>query len=98
MAGVISEFWQAIRDKMPACFERANEYVLQKSTGVFVLHILCKELLRDMYTGRRPWTKAHFSEMLADSSELADPDFWSVGSDEGNRGEGGKARRDERLY
>lgn len=90
LAKVISEYWAAIREKMPECFERANEYVLQKSTGVFALHMLCKQLLRDMHTGRRPWTKQHFLEMLADSAELSDPSFWAVGSDEGTRGEGAK--------
>jgi DGQHR domain-containing protein len=90
LAKVISEYWKAIRAKMPECFENANDYVLQKTPGVFALHILCKQLLRDMHTGRRPWTEQHFAEMLTDSAELADPGYWAVGSDEGDRGEGAK--------
>lgn len=90
LAKAISEYWKAIQKKMPECFEHANEYVLQKTPGVFALHILCKQLLRDMHIGRRPWTEQHFGEMLADSAELADPRYWAVGSDEGDRGEGAK--------
>ena len=66
------------------------EEATQKTPGVFALHMLCKSLLRDMHTGRRPWTQEHFAEMLADSEELGMPSYWAVGTDERNRGEGAK--------
>lgn len=87
---VLSEYWKAIREKMPTCFENADDYVLQKTPGVFALHILCKQLLPAMHTGRRAWTKSEFLVMLQDSEELSNPEFWSVGTDESNRGEAGK--------
>lgn len=90
LANIISEYWKALREKMPECFESPGDFVLQKTPGVFALHMLCKQLLPAMHTGRRPWTKQHFLDMLASSAELADPSFWAVGNDESDRGAAAK--------
>lgn len=87
---IVSEFWKAVREKMPECFEKADDYVIQKTPGVFALHTLCKQLLPAMHTGRRAWTKTEFKVMLDSSDELANPEFWSAGSNESDRGEAAK--------
>jgi DGQHR domain-containing protein len=87
---VVSEFWKAIQEMMPECFEKADDYVLQKTPGIFTLHKLCREIMRDMWVGRRPWEKEHFKEMLSSCEELSNPAFWAVGTDEGNRGDGAR--------
>lgn len=87
---ITSEFWKAIREMMPECFEKADDYVLQKTPGIFTLHKLCKEVMRDMWVGRRAWTKDQFKEMLVSCEELSSPAFWAAGTDESNRGDGAK--------
>ncbi|HVT73852.1 MAG TPA: DGQHR domain-containing protein [Lacunisphaera sp.] len=88
LATVVNEFWKAVRAKMPECFKEADNYVIQKTPGVFSLHMLCRELLKGMYQGRRPWTQEHFEAMIADISTLSRPDFWHKGDDDKGIGAG----------
>lgn len=92
LASVVSEFWQAIREKMPICFKKADDYVLQKTGGIFALHMVCKDLLQPMYKARRSWTKADFLVMLEESDELANPEYWLVGNEE-TKTEAGEASK-----
>jgi DGQHR domain-containing protein len=87
---VINAFWQAVRQLNPVCFLEADDYVLLKTPGIFALHRLCLKVMKDMNQGFRAWTEGEFEDVLSNSSELANPDYWAVGTDEGDRGEGAK--------
>ena len=88
--GVVDAFWRAVRDLNPDCFEAADDYVMLKTPGIFALHRLCLSVMKDMYIGRREFTQAEFEHMLGGCSEVADPAFWAVGSDESDRGDAAK--------
>jgi DGQHR domain-containing protein len=87
---VVDSFWHAVRDMNPDCFNEANEYVMLKTPGIFSLHRLCLHVMKDMYVGRRKWTQDEFRLMLKPCTELSDPSYWAVGSNEGNRGDAAK--------
>jgi len=87
---VVDAFWRALRTMNPVCFEEAADYVMLKTPGIFALHRLCLNLMKDMYRGRRDWTEVEFKHMLEGCTEVSDPKYWAVGSDESDRGEAAK--------
>ena len=77
LARVLTAYWGAIRDLIPAAFANRNEYVLQKTPGIFALHmLLAKPILRDMYRAHRPFDQLDFKVMLESISELTEAKFW----------------------
>jgi DGQHR domain-containing protein len=84
---VLDGFWRALRRLNPICFNKADDYVMLKTPGIFALHKLCFWVMKDMRVGKRDWTEDQFQEMLKDSSWLTDPSKWFVGSDVQDRGE-----------
>jgi len=87
---VVNAFWRAVRDLNPECFEKADEYVMLKTPGIFALHRLCFRVMKDMYVGMRKWTEDEFREVLGNCEALSNPAFWAVGNDESDRGEAAK--------
>jgi hypothetical protein len=73
LARVLGDYWNAICDLIPNAFGDRNDYVIQKTPGVFALHmLLAKPVLRDMYQARRPYTKDDFKIMLEPIAELSE--------------------------
>lgn len=87
---VLDGFWRAIRNLNPQAFEKADDFVMLKTPGIFALHRLCLAVMKDMYVGHREFVEQEFMHMLAGASELQDPAFWSVGSSEADRGDAAK--------
>lgn len=79
LARILDNFWRAIRNKAPSMFEEANNYVLQKSAGIFALHLVLRDLLSDMFKGRREWTIQNFETMLEDFPSIITDSYWHVG-------------------
>ena len=79
---VVDAYWQAIRELMPVCFKESDNFVLQKTPGIFALHIFGLRLMKEMHMGHRPWTKAQFREVLANCEQLQDPSYWMVAQSE----------------
>ncbi len=77
MYEIVSAYWRAVADVVPAAFEDPSQYVIQKTPGVFSLHMLLRHLLGDMYRGRRSFDRETFAEFLSESPEVTDPGFWS---------------------
>ncbi len=77
LADILVAYWRAIRSIVPDAFDDPDQYVIQKTPGLFSLHYLLKdELLHSIYWGRRDWDETTFREFIADSPEITDPDFW----------------------
>lgn len=88
---VVNSFWSALREINPDCFEMADDFVMQKTPGIFALHKVCGAVARDMYQGRRAFEKKEFVHMLGNSAELQDSNYWYVGTPgEPDRGEAAK--------
>ena len=77
LADILVAYWRAIRNVVPKAFSEPEEYVIQKTPGLFSLHYLLKDkLLRDMYWGHRPWDELTFQEFIESSPEMMDWGFW----------------------
>jgi len=85
MYDVVAAYWDALREVVPDAFVDPNEFVIQKTPGLFSLHKLLKHLLGDIYRGRRDFTTKTFIEFLKDNSMITSPDFWSVEGQEASR-------------
>ena len=73
MYGVVAD-WRAVRHVVPDAFDEPVKNVIQKTPGVFSLHLLLRHLLGNQ--GRRSFDVATFTEFLGESPEITDPDFW----------------------
>lgn len=77
MYDLVVSYWRALRQVVPGAFDEPLDYVIQKTPGVFSLHMLLRRLLGDLYHGRRSFDTPTFAEFLAESPEITDSDFWS---------------------
>jgi DGQHR domain-containing protein len=73
---VVSAYWQAIQKVVASPFAAPDDYVIQKTPGLFSLHKLLAHLLPVMFAGHQPWTKENFVKFLQDSPEITDAQFW----------------------
>lgn len=80
LAEIVEEYWKAIRSLNPQCFDVPNDYVIQKTPGLFSLHRILHQILKTMHLAKRPWTEPHFKEVLASVAELQEPGYWDAGS------------------
>ena len=75
--GVLAPYWNALRIVNPQVFDNPQNYVIQKTPGLFSLHKLLQGyLLGVMYQARLDWTKDNFVKFLEASAEISDHDFW----------------------
>ncbi len=78
---VVEPFWEAVSWVVPEAFENPNDYVIQKTPGLFSLHkLLVADLVPHMFRHRIDWTRSNFMSLIGDSPELTDADFWHKGS------------------
>ncbi len=57
---IVANYWNALKAVVPRAFDDPNEYVIQKTPGLFSLHKLLKHLLHSIYIGRREFNVATF--------------------------------------
>ena len=91
IAAVVNEFWSALKEKMPEAFEQANDSALFKSGGVGPMHLVLRDLMIKMHTGRRKFVKEEFLAMIEGSDTLGNADFWLSSNEDGARIYSGKA-------
>jgi DGQHR domain-containing protein len=76
MYRIVADYWKALQRVVPDAFEAPEDYVIQKTPGLFSLHKLLRRLLANMYNGRRSFDTDTFEEFLNEGSEIKDSDFW----------------------
>jgi DGQHR domain-containing protein len=77
LANIVSEYWRAIEAVTPDAFVVPDDYVIQKTPGLFALHFCLRDrLLPRIYLGRRQWNQETFQEFLQVSPEITDAEFW----------------------
>lgn len=69
LARLINHYWHAVAELCPEPFASPEGYVIQKTPGVFSLHMVCRLLVRDMHTGRRQFVKEEFKFMMEPALE-----------------------------
>lgn len=92
IAAAIGNYWSAIDELCHTAFENPKEYVIQKTTGLFVLHKIfprIAELSRDA-RGNLVLTKDGIKNTLHGFSFM-EPDYWHSGGIAGARGTSRKA-------
>lgn len=92
-ADIIDAYWQGIRESLPDCFDSPNDYNIQKTVGVYVLHHLLPDVLRYAEKFGSPvYDPESYYNMLNQTlfdltgdnqmdGESSGPDFWRVGAE-----------------
>lgn len=83
-------FWGALNKHVPDCFDDADNYVMQKTPGIFAITQFALNLMKTMYPAQVKFTKEEFSERIALCEDLIDPNYWNVGADGAPRGDAAK--------
>jgi len=91
IAKIISTFWQAIRQLCPEAFEHPKEYVLQKTTGTFVLHKLMLRIINISRNKENKVTVGSIKEVLTKLREYFNSDYWLSNGPAGQKGTNQKA-------
>ena len=88
----LANYWEAWSTVAGEAFEDPGEYVIQKTPGVFTLHLVAKYLMRVFFS--RNVTEPSVDEIrivLEDAGEAATSEFWRSGNVEGAAIAGGMA-------
>jgi DGQHR domain-containing protein len=91
IVSIVSEFWAALKERMPEAFESASEYSLFNSGGVGPMHLVLRDLMIKMHEGHRKFVKQEFLTMMEGSDLLRNPEFWKSDNEDGARIYSGKA-------
>jgi len=91
VAQLLIRFWQALREVYPDAFDSPDEYVIQKTVGVFPLHTIAPTVFDMVRTTNGRITKDAMAEVLKSLEGNLSQDYES-GSDfwHGKDGEAGK--------
>ena len=92
-ADIIDVYWQGIAKALPECFEDPDEYNIQKTIGVYVLHYLLPTVLSYAIRLGMPVDESDTYYRLFDETlngltgdnqvegEAVGPNFWKVGAE-----------------
>lgn len=79
--GWINSFWHALQDLMPETFSDPKQYVIQKTPGMYTLHLVLPYVLYEC-SKATDFSKAKMIEILKkDEDHFEDPEFWASGGD-----------------
>jgi len=84
VAEYLENFWKAWHEMMPEAFESPEDYVVQKSSGIFILHQVAKYVLRLLVSRNiMSPTVEDIRLILEDAGEASQPEYWRAGNTEG---------------
>ncbi len=81
IASIIGRYWEAIHELCPTPFEDPSNHVIQKTTGVFVLHAILPRILRKI--AKDDPTKKDFVQILEKIDSLKNAGKWHQDGDFG---------------
>lgn len=82
MAQILIRYWQALKETYPEAFEEPDEYVIQKTAGIFPMHAIAPELFDMVRSKHGKITKDGLLEVLKELDKnlshryQAGSDFW----------------------
>ncbi|MFA5628781.1 MAG: DGQHR domain-containing protein [Dehalococcoidales bacterium] len=77
LAEKIKYLWIALQELIPEAFETPNEYVIQKTPGVFSFHILAFDILEELrVNGISDPSISDIKNILTNLEEFISPDYW----------------------
>lgn len=83
IAELDQEFWNALKELNNGndMFQSPADYVLQKTPGMFSLHMLLKKMMPRMFAAREEWNKENFVSRLQNAPDTHNPEFWDKTGD-----------------
>jgi hypothetical protein len=81
VASVIDRYWSAIKNVFPEAFDSPRDYVIQKTPGIFSLHVLAPSVIELVRAKKQDLDITSFIAVV-DVWKYRGSDFWSV-NDEG---------------
>src|SRR5439155_250558 len=95
IAPALRNYWNAIAELCPAAFEEPSQYVIQKTSGVGVLHKVFPRVSEMCVDGRgnRVLTQEMIKSMLEGTPQMQDSGYWGGSGEAGRRGTGKSAVR-----
>jgi len=91
IADLLNEYWKAWQELCPTAFQNPSDYVIQKTTGVFVLHELLPLATSILDSLQRDWTTEDFKWLLGCMDRGNSSEFWHVEGPAGRIGTSKKA-------
>lgn len=80
----LKNYWNAWRVLIPEAFEEPEQFVIQKSSGVFIQHQVAKYVLRLLSSrNNHAPTVNDIVTVLTDAGEASTAEYWRVGNTEG---------------
>lgn len=76
----INSYWLALKDLMPEAFENPSDFVIQKTPGMYSLHMVFPTVLIECLK-KGDFSKNSMKEILERCSETCDADYWRSGGD-----------------
>lgn len=82
VAMLIDRYWQAVKDIFADAFEAPTAYVIQKTPGIFSLHLLLPEVVELVRQNGEDLAVANLTNTMSPWRELGS-DYWETGSEDG---------------
>lgn len=80
----LKNYWNSWRTLIPEAFEVPEDFVIQKSSGVFIQHQVAKYVLRLLASrNNNSPTVDDIVQILKDAGEAVTTDYWRAGNTEG---------------
>jgi DGQHR domain-containing protein len=86
-AELINRYWFAIQKVWPEAFENPNDYVIQKTPGVFSLHELAPEVF-EIVRDRGDISISNIYEVVKSMGEIGGSEYWEADNSDGAAGYG----------
>jgi hypothetical protein len=82
VAVLIDRYWEGVAKTFAGAFEDPNASVIQKTPGVFALHMVAPEVIELVRTSKKELTARNFAAAMAPWADF-EPGFWSATNEEG---------------
>ncbi len=86
LAEMLNRYWGAIKDLCPQAFEDPEQYLIQRTTGVFVLHRIFPSVVNICGDRHGRLTQEAFGDVLGKMKVGMTDQFWSTSGDAGMAG------------
>lgn len=74
IASIINQYWDALKEICPNSFDDPHNYIMQRTTGVFVLHGILERILRKM--NKDEPSKKDFLQLLNKMPSIKNHEKW----------------------
>jgi DGQHR domain-containing protein len=77
----VKSFWNALKELMPEAFEDPKEYVIQKTPGIYSLHMILPDIILHCMEKRNVNKDSIKTVLSRDTEHFCDAEFWRSGGE-----------------